>query len=52
METLWWGKVPLHVQTELEKAGGLVETNFPMLPKVTMDRELLSGLLEVTKLTS
>lgn len=42
-EKMWGQNLPYKVETELRKNGGILEEAFPMLPKVTTDRELITA---------
>eukprot|EP00898_Chlorokybus_atmophyticus_P006521 jgi/Chlat1/6870/Chrsp51S00511 len=42
-ELLFGGKLPFKVETVLRENGAILEEAMPMMPKVTVDRELISG---------
>lgn len=43
-EMMWWDKLPFKVESELKKNGAILEeAAVPMMPKVTIDRELISA---------
>jgi len=42
-ELMWWDKMTYHLETTLAGRGAQMETGFPMLPKVYVDRELITG---------
>eukprot|EP00850_Spirogloea_muscicola_P005670 SM000026S08919 [mRNA] locus=s26:416712:418989:- [translate_table: standard] len=43
IELLWLGKLPYKVESELRENGGILVEALPMMPKVTIDRELISA---------
>eukprot|EP00743_Colponemidia_sp_Colp-15_P012040 GILK01013574.1.p1 GENE.GILK01013574.1~~GILK01013574.1.p1 ORF type:complete len:256 (-),score=36.75 GILK01013574.1:70-837(-) len=43
MELMWRGDLPWKLETKLATLGGRMRENWPMVPKVTVDRELISA---------
>ena len=42
-ELMWFDKVPLKMETDLEHLGCLINNRFPMMPNVIVDEELITG---------
>jgi len=42
-EWMWWGNMKARTETELRSAGANYEFNYPFLPKVVVDKELITG---------
>ncbi len=40
---MFWGNLKKRTETELKNAGANYDYNYPMLPKVVVDRELITG---------
>jgi len=42
-EWMWWGNMRMKVETELRREGANYEYNYPLLPKVVVHKELITG---------